>query len=138
MCRTARSAAAPLQSIFGDDVIGRGPSEGEFLPPQDANQVYVYDFATDTVSTPFGTLLSEQHVRTVSEGRASVLPDGGLFVEETNYGRILRFSKDKLLWSYVNWYDSKRIGLVSWSRYLSAEEVREPLAAIAAQGCLAH
>ncbi len=122
-------------TVFGDDVIGSGPEGPVFLKPQDSNQVYIYDFATDTVSTPFAALMREAHVRTINEGRAELLSDGGLFVEETNYGRILRFTKERLLWSRVNWYDQNRIGFVSWSRYLDEDTIRGPLAAITSAGC---
>jgi hypothetical protein len=121
-------------TVFGNDVIGERHGE-EFVWPQDSNQVYSYDFATDSVSTPFASLMSRQNVRTITEGRAEILPDGGLFVEESNYGRLLRFTKNDLLWSWVNWYDKKRIGMVSWSRYLSEAEVQAPLSAINASGC---
>jgi hypothetical protein len=119
-------------SIFGNDIIAYGPL---FLHPGDTNQVYVYDFATDAVSTPFHDLMQGQKIRTPTQGRGQILPDGGLFVEETDSGRLLRFLPDRLLWSWVNWYDDHHIGAVSWSRYLTAEQVREPLAAIAARKC---
>ena len=96
----------------------------------------VYDFDTKEVTQPFATLLAEARPRTITEGRARLLPDGGLFLEETNNGRQLRFTKDHLLWSRVNDYDDKHIGLVSWSRYLTAEEARVPLQALAKRKCL--
>jgi hypothetical protein len=71
----------------------------------------------------------------LDQGRGQILPDGGLFVEETDSGRLQRFLPDRLLRSRVNWYDGHHIGAVSWSRYLTAEQVREPLAAIAARKC---
>jgi hypothetical protein len=71
----------------------------------------------------------------MTEGRAEILPDGGLFIEESNFGRHLRFTKDQLLWSRVNDYDEGRIGMVSWSRYLTQEALNKPLAAIAARHC---
>jgi hypothetical protein len=79
--------------------------------------------------------LSSARPVTLTEGRAQILHDGGLFVEETNYGRLLRFSEDALLWTLINDYDARRIGLLSWSRYLSAEEVRAPLKALAEKDC---
>jgi mannose-1-phosphate guanylyltransferase len=44
---------------------------------------------------------------------------------------------DALLWSRVNVYDEQRIGIVSWSRYMTADEVRAPLQALAARQCQA-
>ena len=37
-------------------------------------------------------------------------------------GHLLRFRKESLLWSRVNDYDDKRIGMAAWSRYLTADE----------------
>ncbi len=129
-------------SVLNNNVVG-GPAldikEGMhlFVKPADANQVMVYDFDTKLVSQPFAALLAEARPRSLTEGRARLLPDGGLFLEETNQGRHLRFTKDRLLWSRVNDYDDQRIGLVSWSRYLTAEEARIPLQALASRQCQA-
>lgn len=124
-------------SVFNNNVVSGPEEEGKklFLQPSDTNQVMVYDFDTKEVTQPFSALLAEARPRTFSEGRARLLPDGGLYLEETNYGRQLRFTKDRLLWSRVNDYDDKRIGLVSWSRYLTAEEARVPLQALAKRKC---
>jgi hypothetical protein len=56
-------------------------------------------------------------------------------MEETDSGRHLRFTKDHLLWSRINDYDNERIGLVSWSRYMTEEEVALPLRAITNRRC---
>nr|MBZ4202368.1 arylsulfotransferase family protein [Methylovulum sp.] len=123
-------------SVFSNNVVSGAPNkEHSFLKKNDINRVYVFDFETNQVSQPYEKLLAEAKPMTLTEGRAQLLPDGGLFIEETNYGRQLRFTKDKLLWSRVNDYDDKRIGAVSWSRYLTAEEASEPLKALAAMQC---
>ena len=72
---------------------------------------------------------------TITSGRAQLLPDGGLFIEETDNGRQLRYTQNALLWSRINDYDESRVGLLSWSRYLTAEEVRIPLKALAEKSC---
>ena len=73
-------------------------------------------------------------LRSLTEGRVQPLADGGLFVEETNVGRHLRFSATKLMWSRINYYDARRIGLVTWSRYLTSQE-GEALARAVASRC---
>jgi hypothetical protein len=120
-------------SVFDNHVYSVGPNE--FLNKGDMNRVLVYDFATGETSEPFKDLLTEARPMTMTQGRARILPDGGLFVEESNYGRLLRFTKDRLLWSLVNDYDSERIGMLTWSRYLTAEEAAEPLKALAQRPC---
>ncbi len=123
-------------SVFSNNTVSGLPhKDRSFLTKKDINRVYIFDFKNNQASQPYEKLLSVARPVTLTEGRAQVLSDGGLFVEETNYGRMLRFSKDALLWSRINDYDEKRIGILSWSRYLSAEEVRAPLKALAEKDC---
>jgi len=127
-------------SVLNNNVVS-GPNifkEGMFVNSRDTNQVMVYDFDTGQISQPFAALLAQARPRSNTEGRARLLPDGGLFLEETNQGRQLRFTKDRLLWSRVNDYDDKRIGAVAWSRYLTAEEASIPLRALAKHKCSAE
>lgn len=123
-------------SVFSNNVVfGPTHKDRSFLTLNDINRVYIFDFNINKVSQPYEKLLSAARPVTLTEGRAQILPDGGLFVEESNYGRLLRFSKDALLWSLINDYDDTRVGLLSWSRYLNAEEVRAPLKALAEKDC---
>lgn len=122
-------------SIFDNNVFGGSPKEQPFLVKGDINRVLIYDFETKSISQPFAKLLEQARPVTITEGRARVLPDGGLFIEESNFGRHLRFTKDRLLWSRVNDYNDKHIGQVSWSRYLTAEEASAPLKALASRKC---
>lgn len=125
-------------SVFNNNVVS-GPAnmKQKFMKPDGTNQVLVYDFDTKQVSQPFAPLLAKARPITITEGRARLLPDGGLFLEETNYGRDMRFTKDKLLWSRVNDYDKESIGHVNWSRYSTAEEASVPLKALASRNCSA-
>jgi hypothetical protein len=113
-------------ALFDNNSINTRYAEMSFLRETDINRVFVVDFSLEDVQIyePFKELLESKHAKpkTTAQGIARVLPDGGLFIEETLYGRHLRFSEDKLLWSRVNDYDKDRIGLVSWSRYLTQEE----------------
>jgi hypothetical protein len=101
-------------------------SQTLFVRESDINRIFIVDFSSGTAQTsePFKKLLESTHAnpKTRSQGIVQVLPDGGLFIEETNYGRHLRFDRDKLLWSRVNDYDKNRIGMIFWSRYLTQEE----------------
>lgn len=124
-------------SVFDNNVMYGGTRGHAFFSPNDINRVILYDFDTKQAAQPFAAMLGEAKPITITEGRARVLPDGGLFVEETNNGRHLRFTRDRLLWSRVNDYDENRIGAVAWSRYLTAEEARAPLKALASKSCMA-
>jgi len=122
-------------SIFNNNVVRIGRGDHYFLNPANTNRVMVYDFDTNEITEPFAALLNRVRPLSATEGRARILPDGGLFIEETNNGRHLRFTADRLLWSRVNDYDDKHIGVLSWSRYLTANEVLEPLRAINQLNC---
>ncbi|HYG32341.1 MAG TPA: arylsulfotransferase family protein [Methylophilaceae bacterium] len=124
-------------SVFDNNVYANDKPSNlrSFVAPDSINRVMVYDFKTAQVSEPYAELLAEAKPISVTQGRAQILEDGGLFIEETNFGRHLRFSKDKMLWSRINDYDDERIGRVAWSRYLTAEEVAEPLKAISNLNC---
>lgn len=122
-------------SVFNNNVISVRRSEHAFMKAEDTNQVLLYDFDKKQITQPYATLLAESRPITFTEGRARVLSDGGLFIEESNFGRHLRFTRDRLLWSRVNDYDETHIGLVSWSRYLTADEVNVPLQALASMHC---
>lgn len=122
-------------SVFNNNALVNAPDEHAFLGEAETNGVYVYDFETGQLSQPFAGLLAKARPLSITEGRARILPDGGLFFEETNRGRHLRFTWDRLLWSRINDYDGKRIGIVSWSRYLTADEARAPLRALASRIC---
>lgn len=122
-------------SVFDNNVYAAAPDDDPFVMPGEINRVLVYDFATDQVTEPFAALLNEARPVTRTEGRAQLLADGGLFLEESNAGRILRFTGDRLLWSQVSDYDATRIGVLSWSRYLTAEQAAPALRALAATRC---
>jgi hypothetical protein len=122
-------------SVLSNNIVAGVPPEYAFLNTSDLNRVFLFDFDSGSVTEPFADLLAKARPVTVSEGRAHILADGGLFFEETNYGRHIRFTKDALLWSRVNDYDEDRIGMLSWSRYLSAYEARLPLKALASLPC---
>lgn len=124
-------------SVFDNNVYSGAPEEQPFIAKDDINRVFVYDFATGKATQPFAELLAKARPTTMFEGRARILPDGGLFLEETNHGRILRFTHDRLLWSFVNDYDAKRIGVLAWSRYLTPEEAAPTLEALARRQCAA-
>jgi len=122
-------------SVFDNNSILKSPGDFAFLTPQSINKLMVYDFETNQITQPFKPLLEQARPRSIVAGRARVLPDGGLFLEETANGRMLRFSSDRLLWSFVNDHDDKYIGALSGSSYLTAEEARKPLQALAAMHC---
>tara|TARA_B100000212_G_C27359201_1_gene527386 strand:+ start:265 stop:1728 length:1464 start_codon:yes stop_codon:yes gene_type:complete len=83
------------------------------------NQVIIYDFKTKEYSYYLNDSLIKNDVRTIAQGRSQILPNGDLFVEETNYGRTLYFNSDgSLRWNHVNRSDNGGIYTIGWSRIL--------------------
>lgn len=106
-------------SIFGND-FARGSWT---LMHNQRSDVYIYDPRTDVVTTPYTKSLEAAGMMSQYEGRARVLGNGDVYIEETNRDRLLRVSADKIRWEYVNGVAAGTSGAVHWSRYLDAGEV---------------
>lgn len=118
--------------IFNNNMQDRGTGEDV----EGTNEILVYDFATDTVSSPYRAWLERANVRTPSEGLFTILPSGHLMVEETDAGRLLFFSPTgELAASHVNRAGDGRIWMQNWSRYLSPAEGAALVAAMRSKGC---
>ena len=101
-----------------------------------ANDVVIYDLATDAATSPFGPALASLDVRTVSEGLADILADGGVFVEESNFGRIMRLdAAGKPAWTYINRAGNGRLYLTSWSSLVPRATGDAVIASAKAAGC---
>ena len=103
----------------------------------DHNEVIIYDFATDSFSRYLPEALKQHEVRTITQGSSEIMPDGDLFIEETNYGRLLYFNASgELQWSYINRVDNGEIYPVSWSRILyKLEDIKQIQRLLSAQEC---
>jgi len=105
--------------VFGNDVIRINNEE---ILTHGHNNQYIYNFETDQISTPYTKMFQTSKIKTLSEGRSRILPDGQLFVEETNYGRILFGDKNGVNGVYVSRINKDYIAMLSWSRYYTREE----------------
>ena len=87
------------------------------------NEVIIYDFKTDVYSSYLKESLVNNDVKTDKEGRSQILPNGDLFVEESNYARTLYFNADgSLKWTHVNRAENGNVYAVGWSRILHTQE----------------
>ena len=87
------------------------------------NEVLIYNFETDSVSTHLPESLSREDVRTLSQGRSDILENSDLFIEETDYARTLYFNADGTLrWTHVNRADDGNVYRIGWSRILYTKE----------------
>ena len=83
------------------------------------NEIIIYDFKKNEYSYYLKDNLIKNDVRTKTEGRSQILPNGDLFVEETNYGRTLYFNSDgSLRWTNVNRAANGKVYNVGWSRIM--------------------
>ena len=87
------------------------------------NRIAVYDFATDEVSFPWAEAFEAADVKTVFEGLFTLLPEGGIFVEEENSGRILILAPDGgVAAQFINKADNGLTYRLGWSRYMTQAE----------------
>ena len=100
------------------------------------NDTMIYDFATDAVTTPYSSGYEAHDIRTFTEGRSEILPDGEIFVEEQNYGRLLKMNQaGEITWQYINRAEEDgRVYIVDWARYLKRSRAQEAVA-LAAENC---
>ena len=102
----------------------------------DVNQVMIYDFATDTVTSPYYEGLKAHDVRTISEGRSEIYPNGDVFVEESNYGRLLRLNKDgDIVWQYINRAENGDTYRMNWSRVVPKELAEQAIKSLSGISC---
>lgn len=100
------------------------------------NHEMIYDFATGAVSAPFDKALRLHDVRTIWEGRGTPLPNGDLFVEESNYGRLMRITPDGgVRWRYISADSRGRRYILGWSRYLDPAANGAAIRAAASAQC---
>lgn len=86
------------------------------------NEMVVYDFATQSYSKYLAESMQQHEVKTVNAGKGQILDNGDLFVEESNFGRLVYFDAEgKLLWSYVNRLDDDKIYPLGWARLLATD-----------------
>ena len=96
----------------------------------------VYDFSTGGFSSPFSDGFELNEIRTPTEGRSQILPDGELFIEEQNHGRLVKMNTaGDITWQYINRANDGRVYTVHWSRYIEKSRALE--AAKASEQCKA-
>lgn len=108
-------------SIFGNDVM-RTPVGSTLLGEH--NNIYLVDLAGETISTPYSGILKKLEVRTLHQGEQELLENGDIFIEETDYARILRLSAKAPVWEYTVKVDDSTLAMVHWSRYLTKSQVK--------------
>ena len=83
------------------------------------NEVYIYDFAQDTVITPYSRMLATEKIMTATSGRCDILENGDLFAEDTNNGRIVIGDTLQKKLEFVKRIDESHISSLFWSRIIN-------------------
>ncbi|TXN35963.1 hypothetical protein FVB32_15495 [Flagellimonas hymeniacidonis] len=113
--------------VFGNDVIREESrvdsrittSNLSFSKARPHNQAYFYSFGKDSVSTPYTKLFESENIRTITSGRCDILPNGDIFIEETNNGRIVIGDSISKKIEYVKRLDKDHISSLFWSRIIN-------------------
>lgn len=105
-------------SIFGNNIIRN--KNYDFIDGH--NEIYIFDFKTNELKTPYTMFLKNAKVKTMTGGRSEVLPNGDIFIEETDFGRMLRGNTTTILWQYVERVDERSAAVLGWSRIISPAE----------------
>jgi len=105
--------------VFGNDLV---------RPVEDLlnghNNQYIYDFDTKQTTKNYIKMFREGRIITKSEGRSDILTNGDLYVEETNFGRIIFGDKNGVNAIFVDRMDKDHIAMLGWSRYYTNEEMK--------------
>lgn len=107
-------------ALFGNDVV-RYSGHDDFI--YGTSNQYVFDFATNEVTKPYHKLFTAYQIKTKTEGRSDILTDGNIFIDESNFGRIIIGNKEAPKAIYVERIDKKNIKMFNWVRYIKREDL---------------
>lgn len=81
--------------------------------------IFNYDFKNDSCFKVFDKFMANNNVQVLKEGRALLMSDGDIMLEESVSGRILRGNDNTLHWSFINKQQDNKVSTIQWSRYYS-------------------
>lgn len=100
-------------SVFNNNAYRKGVTQ---LEVRGGNEIMVYDFDTDVVTSPWSNSFKALDLRTAVEGRGERV-GGEFFVEETTYGRAAQFDESgSVVWQFVNRAAGGKVYRLNWSR----------------------
>ena len=87
------------------------------------NEINIFNFTNNELSSPYDKILNENEVRTVNQGLMEIT-EYGVFVEEQNFGRYIFFKKDgQVVFEYINKSkNNSDIKQVHWSSLITNKE----------------
>ena len=94
--------------VFGNDIVRQ---KNDTLI-NGHNDIYFYDFEKDKILKPYTKVMKQARIKTRSEGRCDLLPNGDLFIDETNHGKLYIINKDSVKMIYTERYDKNHIKML--------------------------
>ena len=109
-------------SIFGNDIVR--PKKGRDLFVQKGkSNLYVFNPLTNTVTRPYSDIMAKERIATETSGRSKILANGDVYIEESDYSRLIRISQNNVRWEYVNALTPNTVGALHWARYISGNDL---------------
>lgn len=101
------------------------------------NKVVIYDFETNEYSNYLNDSLIANEVRTKTGGRALIMNNGDLLIEEHNFGRTIYFNSDgSIKWQNVNRAENGYIYILDSSRMLyTPSDIAKVRSLLSQSGC---
>lgn len=90
------------------------------------NEIMIYNFNTNEMTSPYNEFLKENEVRTINQGLQE-FTDQGIMIEEQNYGRILFFDDEGLIFEYINRGSDNNLYQVKWSSLVKDKKMVEKI-----------
>jgi hypothetical protein len=119
-------------AVFDNNAYDRG--KGWYI--DGVNEVMVYDFATDQITTPYHETMKAENVLSVTEGLVDFTDNGHVIIEEENRGRILILDPaGQKVAEFVNRGPDGQVYGLSWSRWIPRSLGDAGLKSIAAAAC---
>ena len=87
------------------------------------NDFMIYDFEKDDIEYVFKKEFEEFEIQTIGEGLGELYKDGSIFIEESNFGRILMLDKNgEQIWEYINRSKkNNKLYRLNWSRLINLD-----------------
>ena len=109
-------------SIFGNDIV-RIDKRRAVLVERGKSDVYIFNPLDNSVTRPYSDMMAKERIATETSGRSKILANGDVYIEESDYSRLIRISRNTVRWEYVNSLSPETVGALHWSRYISHDEM---------------
>lgn len=82
------------------------------------NDLYIVNLRDGQISKPYSKLFADNAINTIGQGRSQILPNGDLFIEETDENKIIIGDTISKKIEFVRRLDDEHITYLNWSRII--------------------